>query len=728
MALQRDKAGKIRHGRSKPVPRVARVTERTAGYSGGRSGGRERNEQAAPSFWSGVDWGKVRIYGVCVLLGSLWLVLWARAFEVQMMLGPEYAEKARRNHMATELVTGKRGNILDRKGNILARSVEARSVFVRPGEIEDTQGTAKFLAETLKMPLASVRKQLSSNKGFVWIGRKVDPLLADAVRAGKRRGVYITTEFERVYPFKHMAGQLLGFVDMDDKGIEGLELAFEERLAGQSSRQVLQRDAAGRRLYTQVGDNFDDLTGEDLRLTLDSEIQFLAESALADGVAEFGARWAGCLIVDVPTGDILAWAEYPFFNPNSVKDFSAFERRNKLATDALEQGSTVKPFLMAAALQEGVVRPDTEFDCEKGRWKLRNVTIRDTSVNEKLTAHEILQVSSNIGVAKIGLSLGADKYYDYLSRMGFGRKNGLPLAGEHRGILRSPGQWTDVDLASASFGQGFAATGLQMAQAYLTLVNGGVVKPLRLVLNDQNVPANDAEEGDAAPAEAAREGERVFSKETVKAVHSMLRDAVEEKRSTGRRARIPGIHVGGKTGTAQKASGTTYGDARVSSFVGFAPLENPRYLVFVVFDEPKKSTYGGVVAAPVFQNVTMRVMAYHGVLPEGAAELAARETPDSGPAGPGSAEQEGTGFEAAPGLALSAGHAPAPRTAGVPEGSAPEVVGLTLRRAVEQFAAHGLVPQVRGSGAVVIQQSPAAGSPLSGNAVECIVWLGERAL
>ena len=730
MALQRDKSGKIRPGGSKPVPRVSR-----------RSQAAEK-ESASPSAWSGVDWGKIRIYGVCCMLGALWLVLWARAFEVQMLLGPEYAEKARRNQLATEMVTGKRGAILDRNGSVLARSVEARSVFVRPNEIENKDAAAKFLAETLKLPLAKVKPLVASGKNFVWIDRKVAPALAEAVKAGKMRGVYLTTEFERVYPNKHMAGQLLGFVDVDDKGIEGLELAFEEQLAGQSSRQVLQRDAAGRRLYTQVGDNFDDLTGKDLRLTLDSQVQFLAETALADGVAEFGARWAGCIVVDVPSGDILAWAEYPFFNPNRFTEFSAFERRNKLAMDALEQGSTIKPFLMAAALQEGVVRPDTEFDCESGKWKLRNVTIRDTSANERLTAHEIIQVSSNIGAAKIGLSLGADKYHDYLTRLGFGTRSHLPLAGESKGILREPRQWSEVDLASSAFGQSFSATGLQMAQAYLTLASGGVTRPLRLVLDGEyGTPGNFG--GDSG-------GERIFSAETMGAVDAMLRDAVGAKRSTGWRARIQGLEVGGKTGTAQKASGDTYGLGRVSSFVGYAPVDDPRYLIFVVFDEPVKNAYGGVVAAPVFRNVAVRSMAYHGVLPEGIPETVQAASPQGvvgvGPEAGSEAEAIRLAletFEAVsrplveeaplpPGVELSAGAGTSPLALagaayGGANGPAPTVEGMSMRRAVESFGAHGLVPQIRGSGSIVIKQSPAPGAPLA-QAGECVLWLGERPL
>lgn len=724
MALQRSRSGAILgSGRGKPVPRKSsRPASRISRQSNQNRSSQYRSgvdEAKKAARWAHVDWGKVRILGVCCCMAVLWLALWGRAFYVQIILGPEYAEDAHRNQRATELVTGRRGMITDRNGHVLARSVEARSIFVRPREVENTAETARFLAKTLNLPLKKVRESLTGEKNFVWIQRKVDPVLAEEVKAAELRGVYLTTEFERVYPFRHLAGQLLGFVDVDDKGIEGLEMAFEDSLAGQSSRQVLQRDAAGRRLYTKVGDNFDDLTGEDLRLTLDTQIQFVAENALAEGVKTFDARWAGCIVVDVPTGDILAWAEYPFFNPNRFKEYSNFTRRNKLAMDALEQGSTIKPFLMAAALDAEVVRPDTEFDCENGRWKLRNITIRDPSPHGILTAHDIIRVSSNIGVGKIGLSLGAQKYYAVLTALGFGAKSGLKLAGENKGILRSPGQWTEVDTASAAFGQSFSATGLQMAQAYLYLAAGGVRRPLRLVMDGETEKEPE---------------ERIFSEETVRQVYAMLYDVVQGEGGTGRRARIPGIHVGGKTGTAQKASGDSYGEGRVGSFAGFLPAEDPRYLIVVVFDEPLKNSYGGVVAAPVFKNIAMRTMAYHGLLPE-AVQAEAKESvpPAAVHTPPRSGElpllnPQGSILEASLEDTSPPSGKKKPKRA-----VTPQVVGLSVRKAVEYFAAQGLVPEIQGSGSVVIRQLPPAGAPLppldangEDGALECVLWLGEK--
>ena len=602
------------------------------GRSGNKARNRTRPAEKAPrqSIWRHVDWGRVRLWGVSCIFVSLWLLLWARAFQVQLIHGPSYAEEVRRQHKTFELLTGRRGNILDRNGVVLARSVEGSSVFVRPHEVKDPQETALFLAKTLDLPLKDMRAHLASKRGYVWISRKIDRRAADSVKAGGHAGVYITREYERVYPYQHMLGQLLGFVDVDDKGIEGLELAFDAKLSGRSVRQILQRDAAGRRLFTNAVGDVEDLAGSDLHLTIDTQIQYFAEVALAKGVEEFGARWAGCLVADTRSGDILAWAEYPFFNPNRPREFTPFVRRNKMAVDALEQGSTVKPFLMAAALQERVVARDSVFNLEKGVWSFKEYTIRDSRGYDSLPAHKILRVSSNIGVAKIGLKLGAGKYHSYLARLGFGARTGLPLAGESRGILRDAKQWADIDLAAASFGQSFSATAAQMAQAYLCLANDGEKMPLRLVATEvpQDTPA------------------RVFSAEVVRQVREMLRDAVAEEGGTGAQARISGVDVGGKTGTAQKASGDAYGKGRTGSFVGLVPADDPRFLVLVVFDEPGKSQYGGVVAAPVFRQVMTRTLAYQNMLPD--------ETPTA-------VAKNGNDKDARPERSLARGNAPKDR-------------------------------------------------------------------
>jgi cell division protein FtsI (penicillin-binding protein 3) len=682
----------------------------------------ERNRRKRPvspprakrSLFRSVNWGKVRLWGVSLVFAGIWLLLWGRAYQVQIIRGPRYAEEAGRAHIATEVATGRRGNIVDRNGNILAKSVEVNSVAVRPANITDPDVAARLLASTLGIPAVKAKKIVTDPKrAFAWVERKVNPRLAEIIRKADVPGLYLLREYERAYPFKHLAGQLIGFVNVDEKGIEGLELAFNDSLSGQQKSRVLQRDAAGRRLYSASTAEMEDLAGDDLALTIDTQVQFFAESALRGGAEAFGARWAACMVVDVPSGDILAWAEYPFFNPNRPGEASLFARRNKTAMDALEQGSTIKPFLMAAALQEGIITPDSEYDCEKGKWKLRNVVIRDTSPHGTLPAKAILKVSSNIGSAKIGLALGTARYHTYLQRLGFGSKTGLPLAGESRGIVHPARQWTDIDLASASFGQSFSATIAQMAQAYLCLANDGVKKNLRLV-------ASGGGEREAA------EPERIFSADVMRQVRDMLRSAVEDAGGTGRRAHIEGLAVGGKTGTAQKASGDAYGAGRVASFVGMVPVEEPRYLVVVLLDEPEKNQYGGFVAAPIFRNVAMHTMAYHGLLPEStpaqalleferekqalAAEVASQTAPavTSAPA----AERSGTAL-------ADAAHAV------VRDNIVPAVVGLSVRKAVESFARKGIVPEIKGEGALVVRQAPEPGGPLPGAAGKYTLWLGD---
>lgn len=685
LALRNDRAGRNKRKRPAPAPRPK------------------------ASFWSGVDWGKMRLWGVGLLFAALWLVLWGRAYQVQIIRGPLYAEAAKRAHLATETATGQRGALLDRNGNVLAKSVESRSVALRPGLVRDQAAVTRLLSTTLNIPAAKAKSLFSGKRSFVWAARKISPRAAETIQQAALPGVYILREYERVYPFKHLAGQLIGFVDVDDSGIEGLEKALNETLSGQQKRKVMQRDATGRRFYSELESGYEDLTGEDVTLTIDTQVQYFAESALFEGVSAFGARWAGCMVVDVPSGDILAWAEYPFFNPNKPGASTAFERRNKTAMDALEQGSTIKPFLMAAALQEGVITPDSQYHCEKGRWKLHNVVIRDTSPHDVLSARDILKVSSNIGVAKIGLELGVQRYHDYLSRLGFGGRTGLPLAGENKGIVHPPRQWSEVDLASASFGQSFSATIAQMAQAYLCLANDGVKKNLRLVTGGEK--KEDAEE-------------RIFSPEVMREVREMLRGAVEDSSGTGRRARIAGLVVGGKTGTAQKASGDAYGAGRVASFVGLLPVEKPRYLVVVVLDEPVKNQYGGAVAAPVFKNVALRTMAYHGLLPEKTPVQVAEEV-ETGKA------------EDAPEVAVAVVEQPRAELVNVAKSAAkthltPAVVGMSARKAVETFAQHGVVPTLKGEGNVVVRQQPEPGMPMLRPDLDkpgddiCTLWLGDR--
>lgn len=697
---------------------------------------KQRNKRSAPvnsvitgkpvrglrAWMASVDWGRTRINIVAGVFVLLWFGLWARAWYLQMIEGPTLAHKARRQHMTSELVAGKRGKIFDRNGQVLARSVECRSVYAKPAEITDVVHVANTLGPLLNIPPQELYAQLSdSNRKFIWLSRKVDDQTAEHVRNAELAGIGLSKEFDRIYPFKQMAGQLLGFVGMDDRGLEGIERSLDSQLASIPTRQIVQRDATGRRFYLHT-EGQEEPGGKDLALTIDVQVQFFAEEALAHTVEEYGATWGGVLVVDVPTGDILAWAQYPFFNPNSYREYAPSQYRNRLAADALEPGSTFKPFLVAAALQEKKVDVDTLFDCEGGKWETKSITIRDTSARGMLPVSKIVRYSSNIGMAKVGLTVGARTYHKYLSELGFGVRTGLPVA-ESRGILRGIRDWSEADLISTSFGQSISVTGIQMVQAYLTLMNGGVYKPLRLV-QDENAAVQE-------------NYQRVFSEKVSKQVLSMLRDVVEEDGS-GKGARIQGMQVGGKTGTAQKADkrSGTYGRGRMASFVGFAPADNPRYLVLVMVDEPTKNQYGGVVAAPVFQKVTSRTMTYRGHMPnvvfaeasskaqQEAAKLKSRFQRNLKLSSDQHALRDNPlGGEVRVNLASNT-TSPAAKAATV----VPNVVGKSVRNAVELFARGGIVPILKGEGQHVIKQSPPPGAdwPKEERDDSYILWLSER--
>jgi len=661
------------------------------------------------------DLARIKIVGALFLL--VWGVLWCRAWHVQMMEGPRLAREAMRQHMIMEQVSGRRGDIYDRNGLALARSVECRSVYVRPGEVTDPGGTAAFLSRTLDLPLETIRRQVSDpGRRFAWIARKIDDSRAEIIRKAGLNGVGLAKEYERFYPLKQLAGQLLGFVGVDDKGLEGLERSMEAHLGGQSNRQLVQRDATGRRFYVQTEDQ-DDPAGKPLTLTLDAQVQSFVEEALERATVEYKAKWAGCLIVDVPTGEILAWGQYPFFNPNTYHNSTPSLYRNRLAQDAIEPGSTMKPFVVAAAMQEKIINRDTLFKCEGGKWETKTIVIHDTKGYDELPVHKIIRYSSNIGVAKIGLALGSRKYHHYLSQLGFGSHSTLPVA-ESRGILRQPRDWSEADTISTAFGQSLSVTGVQMAQAYLTLINGGVYKPLRIIMDAENQPP--------APQR------RIFHERISREVLAMMREAVEED-GTGKKARIEGVEVGGKTGTAQKADrrSGTYGAARLASFVGIVPIDKPRYLVLVMVDEPAHSQYGGVVAAPVFQDVISRTMAYQGNFPDVSlvvgppkpSEFAKREKQQ---AAAEAVEKTKKYPRGAPVLSGKTEIRQVVSSATMHGGSqVPDVVGKSVRMAVEAFAGKGIVPVIKGEGERVVRQSPVAGAnwPADQENVEYVLWL-----
>ncbi|WP_022661324.1 penicillin-binding transpeptidase domain-containing protein [Paucidesulfovibrio longus] len=621
-----------------------------------------------------------------VLFALVWAALWVRTGWIQLYQGPQLERLAAKQTLSTEFERGRRGRILARDGELLATSVEAKSVYLRPLEIQDRAATAKALSDLLHMPRAEVDKDLASRKNFVWVKRQVMDREAAALDREDLPGVYLTSEHVRLYPQGRLAGQLLGFVNIDGKGLEGLERSYETRLAGGKAEQVKLRDASGRRLYLDAQGREVDIDGQDLRLTIDTHIQDVTEQALADTVEKYEAKGGVALVVDIPTGEILAIANYPFFNPNAYRSSTAHDRRNRAAMDAPEPGSTMKPLLFAAALDQGVITPDKLIDCENGRYKVGPHVIRDHHSYKWLPVNKVLRYSSNIGAAKIGEALGAQNYYDYLRRLGFGEQTALNLPAESPGILRPVQEWNEFDLAAASFGQGIGVTVLQLAQGFLTIGNKGVLRPLRLVL--------DPQDPDYAPPR------RIFSESSAKLVLGMMREVVQED-GTGRFARIPGITMAGKTGTAQQAETQGgYGDKYLSSFVGMIPGEDPELLIVVMVDEPGPVNAGGKVAAPVVREVAMRTLAYYGKLPD--PNEAAFE-PDS--------EGEAVAEAAMAQQAAGTGHLdPGPEpTAAFVGGAAPNVTGMPLRRAMEILARGGIVPVLKGQGMTVTGQEPRAG-------------------
>jgi cell division protein FtsI (penicillin-binding protein 3) len=661
------------------------------------------------------DWSRVKLTSVGVFFCLAWLGLWTRAGYLQVVAGPELAQKAIRQHLASEVDKGSRGEIYDRGGRLLAKSVEFEAIFVRPKEVTDQDKTAAFLSKILHIKEQRVKKKLQSPSSMVYLSWRVGDRTAARIREAGLPGVYFTKEFGRFYPNDHLASQLMGFVGVGDVGLDGLEKTFDTRLTGRQAKYVVQRDASGRRFFfDSQGRELAEINGHDVRLTIDSQIQFFAEEELEKAVTANNAKGGTAIVVHVPTGEILAMANYPFFSPNVGRGISPRIARNRAALDVFEPGSTMKPLLVAAALQERVVRPDTKFNCENGKFSLSNRVIKDSHPSGILPVNMIVRVSSNIGAAKIGLQLGSPRLHAYFEKLGFGRPTGLPISGEGKGLLRPLKAWSPVDLATASFGQGVAVTPVQLIQAFLVIANDGVYKPLKLV-------------ADPVESEQERKPYRVFDSDVARTVQQMMREVVQEEHGTGRSARIDGMDLGGKTGTAQKAgAGGGYGNKYLGSFVAFVPAINPEYIVQIMVDEPEPSHYGGVVAAPAVRDVTVRMLSYLGRMPEtvqvakapSGAAVAKAAAPSAQapvqPIPPSKADKEILDIaESTP-----AGAAP------VSVQAVPNFSGMPLRKVVEILMSKGIVPRLEGQGLVVSKQSPAPGAPWPGDAnSEFVLWL-----
>ncbi len=507
-------------------------------------------------------------------------------------------------------LTAPRGDILDRDGRALATTVVTPSIVIDPASIDDDERAtvAADLAEILGRDIESVLAQLEQPTRYARLGRDVHPTVADAIRRYPHRAVWVERTRKRFYPEENLAAQILGFVDADGNGRSGLESSLNDELAGGTVILQRRRDRRGRGVDASEFDP-DTSAGHIVSTTIDRDIQRAAERALAHVVERSAPKSATAVVIDVQTGDILALANAPVFNPNAVSR-NPQSRRNHAVQDWFEPGSVMKPFTIAAAVEAGAVTEDSMVNCEAGYWRTGGSRIRDDHPKGIITVTQVMKYSSNIGSAKLALELGPEAFIDSLRAFGFGQRTGVPLPGELAGQIRHPDRIRTIELANTAFGQGMTATAMQLAMGIAAIANDGVLMKPRLITA---VTDNDGlPEWTQEPTEVRQ----AVSPDTAAQVSRMMQ-AVMEEGGTGRAGRIAGYRVAAKTGTAQKAHQGGYGEARVSSFVGFLPAEAPEVAIVVMVDEPSKgSRYGGTVAGPAFSELGAATMRALGIAPD----------------------------------------------------------------------------------------------------------------
>jgi cell division protein FtsI (penicillin-binding protein 3) len=548
------------------------------------------------------------------LLGGLVLVA-GRAFYLQG-LNTDYLQ-GKGDAVANRNLTlpAHRGQVADRHGQLLAISTPVESLWARPVELRLTTAQHAHLARVLGMPAHELSKKLTrKSRGEFAVQRPVTPEQAVKIAAMGVPGLHLRREFRRYYPAGEVAAHVVGFTNVDDLGQEGVERAYQDWLAGREGERQIMRDRRGNTIRDLAPIKTAQMGGN-LALALDLKIQYLAHRELAAAIAQHKAKGGSVVVLDAKTGEILALANQPIFNPNNRRNYKPGPMRNRAVIDTFEPGSTIKPFVAAAVLERGLFHPNTVIDTPE-TWRVGNKLVRDVHPHPQMTVSEIIQKSSNVGAVKMAMALTPLQYWEVLHRSGFGQLPGSGFPGETAGRLRDGSAWKPVEHATMAYGYGLSVSLLQLTRAYMAFANDGEVMPLSFLKRE--------------PQEIV--GERVFSPGVAREVRAMM-EAVTQEGGTGLRTRVPGYRVAGKTGTAHKLVDGRYApDRYLSSFVGMAPASNPRLIIGVVIDEPSGGVYyGGSVAGPVFAQVmaaSLRQLA----LPPDAPETATRMTLSAPPA------------------------------------------------------------------------------------------------
>jgi cell division protein FtsI (penicillin-binding protein 3) len=634
-----------------------------------------------------------RIAALVLAVLALVTVIGARLVALQVTRHEELRRTADAQHSRRIEVPPMRGAILDRHGRELAVSLATESLYAHPGRVSDPRALADALARAIDRPRAEILERLRSDRPFVYVDRFLDPDRAAEVRRLEAvqeadRAIGFLPSSKRYYPHGDLAAHVVGFASIDGEGLAGIEQRFDRDLRGEPTLYHVVRDGKSgslRKILAPAG-----RPAKDVVLTIDLVLQHFVERELARGIAETGARAGSAVLMDPATGDVLALANRPAPVLDRYGSADDRVRANRAVAHQYEPGSTFKIVTMAAALERGAVRPGERFDCENGTLALGRRQIRDSKPHGTLSAREILEESSNIGMVKIGRRLPPEELHDAIVRFGFGRPTDIELPGELPGAFRELRRWNEHSRASIAFGHEIAVTVVQMASAFATIANDGVRVPPRIVLGLRD-------ESGAVEHVARPEPERVVAARAAREVAFMMEGVVRD--GTGKRAAVPGYRIAGKTGTAQKLDGGSYSDeAYVASFGGFAPASAPRLALLVVLDTPRGGIHqGGAAAAPVFSRILSEALVH------------LRTPTDEEP-------QALVARAAAPRPAVSA-----PKSA--PPGVVPDVLGLSLREAIVSLSAAGCRAAYTGSGRVAAQL-PAAGSPVAPGTA-CRVSLGE---
>jgi cell division protein FtsI (penicillin-binding protein 3) len=727
-----------------------------------------RNRNPAPRV---MPLKRARFWLVCLFFLVWAILICFRLFWLQVVRHSEFVERAQKQQQRTFEVAPRRGVLYDRNLRELAMTVQVDSIFAVPSEMDDKQAAAHALAAIVhtdpndtQNTEEQIAARLAAGRNFAWVARRVTPEVAAKVKALPLKGIYFQKEFQRFYPDNEIAAQVLGYVGIDDTGLGGLEQKFEPQLHGVPGRMYTAMDA---RRHVLGSTESEPQPGRNLVLTIDENIQFMAEQALDHAMQRTQAANGTVVVQDVHTGEILALAIRPTFNPNDFRHTTPELLRNHAVSDVYEPGSVFKLVTYSAALEQHVTAPDDMIDCLGGKITLAGRVIHDNQGEHYglIPVHQALEVSSDVAAVKLALKVGPERFYQYVRDFGFGSRSGAEMPGETRGLLRPVNKWGSSSIGSIAIGQEVAVTPLQLVSMVSTIANGGVYLPPRVLMpgqvdgtrNGQSpaapLAASPFKPGEELPNPLPAGAHRVLSTLTAAQMRKMMEGVVLF--GTGKPAQLNGYSSGGKTGTAQKVDPATHLYSKtmhIASFAGIAPVNNPVIAVAVVLDSPKGAYYGTAVSAPVFAEVAQQVLEYLSVPHDidarrpralskvdlhvaeddsheqtgdiGALYAAANDLPSDDPqrasepqtppaSSPAAVSQSQTSAQTASANANPAATQPqAYATLTIADGKAlrvPSLIGLPVRKVIEQAAAAGLEVEINGSG-TVREQAPAPGT------------------